>query len=113
MQLTIEQLADNVTRAVLAGRLDVAGAAAVDLRLNAIAGSGRPTIVDLTQVEFLSSMGIRTLLVCAKANKLKGGRLVLLGPPPLVALVLQTSGIDRVISVHHDIEAAISAVTAS
>jgi anti-anti-sigma regulatory factor len=59
MELLIEQLGP-LTKAVPVGRWDVIGAAAIDLRLSALAGSGRSLIIDMTQVSFLSSMGIRS-----------------------------------------------------
>ena len=82
MELQIGALSDTVTKAAPIGRWDVVGAAAIDLRLSALAGSGRSVIIDLTQVSFLSSMGIRSILMSAKAVKLRGAKLVLLSPEP-------------------------------
>jgi len=112
MELRVEKLSGNVARVVLTGRLDAQGAAAIDRRLSEIAGSGRPVILDLAAVSFLSSMGIRSLVVSARASKLKGGKLVLLSPVDYVASVLKTSAIDRVIPTFDDLEQAVAAVTA-
>jgi anti-anti-sigma factor len=111
MELRIEALADGITRAIPEGHWDVKGAAEIDLRLSAVTGSGRPIILDLTQVSYLSSMGIRAIVMGAKASRLRGGKLVLLAPAANVEQVLTIAGIDTLVSIYHDIEAAILAVT--
>ena len=112
MEMTIETVADGVTKVNLAGRLDIAAAQQIDLQFNVIAGSQRKVIVDLEQVPFLASMGIRTLLIGAKTMKSKGGRMALLRPPLDVEKVLIASGTDTLIPIVHDLESAISSVSA-
>jgi anti-sigma B factor antagonist len=111
MELRVEQLAGNVTRAIPVGRWDIGGAAEIDLRLSAISGSGRPVIIDVAEVSYLSSMGIRSIVMCAKANRLKGGRLVLSSPAPNVEAVLTAAGIDTLVPIYHDLDAATLAVS--
>jgi anti-anti-sigma factor len=111
MELRIEALAYGITRAIPEGHWDVKGAAEIDLRLSAVTGSGRPIILDLAQVSYLSSMGIRAIVMGAKASRLRGGKLVLLAPAANVEQVLTIAGIDTLVPIYHDIEAAILAVT--
>ncbi len=110
MDMVVEELAGGITRVALSGRLDIAGAAAIDLRFNAIAGAKAAISVDLTQVTFLASMGIRTLLTGAKASKNRGGKLVVLSPPTMVEKVLETAGIDALIPIFRDEAEALAAV---
>jgi anti-anti-sigma factor len=112
MELDVEQLSAGITRVVPVGRWDVSGAAKIDLRLSVLAGSGRSLIIDLARVDFLSSMGIRSIVMSAKAVSLKRAKLVLLSPGKSVEMVLTTTGIDTVAPIFHDIEAAVAAVTA-
>jgi anti-sigma B factor antagonist len=112
MELRTEQLTGNVTRAMPVGRWDVNGAAQIDLRLSAISGSGRSVIIDFAEVSYLSSMGIRSIVMSAKATRLKGGKVVLLSPDPNVEATLTASGIDTLIPIYHDLDEAMSAVTA-
>jgi anti-anti-sigma factor len=112
MELRIEALVDGITRAIAEGHWDIKGAAEIDLRLSAVTGSGRPIILDLALVSFLSSMGIRAIVMGAKACHLRGGKLVLLAPVGNVQEVLTIAGIDTLVPIYHDIEAAILAVTA-
>lgn len=112
MPIAIQELDGNVTKVVLSGRIDVAGAREIDLPLSVVAGSRRAVVIDLAAVEFMASMGLRSLVVCAKAIIGKRGRVVLLAPQPAVAEVLTVSGIDDLIPIHHDEAAAIAAVGA-
>ena len=110
MQITTEELADGITRVALDGRLDIAGAAAVDLKMNIIAGSARKLLVDLQKVTFLGSMGLRSIVLPARAVHSRGGKVVLFGPDEMVESVLKTSGIDSLLPIHHDLAAAIAAL---
>lgn len=110
MEMMVETLANGVAKINLAGRLDIVGAEAIDLKFQVVSGSRRKVIVDLEQVSFLSSMGIRTLVIGAKAVSANGGSMVLLKPPPDVEKALTTAGIDIVVSILHDLDAAIAAL---
>jgi len=110
MPISTEELEGGITRVILDGRLDIEGAAAVDLPMNVIAGSKKAVIVDLQNVSFLGSMGLRALVAPARAIKGRGGKVVIFGPNELVEKVLKNSGVDTLIPIHHDLQAAIAAV---
>jgi anti-sigma B factor antagonist len=110
MAIAMEELTGGVLRVILDGRLDIEGAAAVDLKMNVIAGSRKAVLVDLQQVSFLGSMGLRALVAPARAIKSRGGKIVLFGPNELVEKVLKTSGIDTLIPVHHELQSALAAL---
>ncbi|MFZ3201461.1 MAG: STAS domain-containing protein [Candidatus Acidiferrales bacterium] len=110
MAIVTEELSGGITKVILDGRLDIEGAAAVDLKMNVIAGSKKAVLVDLQQVSFLGSMGLRALLAPARAIKSRGGKIVLFGPNEMVEKVLKTSGIDTLIPVHHELESALAAL---
>ena len=110
MQISIEELEGGVTRVVLDGRLDIAGAQDIDLKMNVIAGSKRAVLVDMEKVSFIGSMGLRTLVAPAQAIKGKGGKIVLFGPNEMVEKVLISSAIDTVIPIHHEFQSAVAAL---
>lgn len=110
MPISTEELEGGVTKVVLQGRLDIEGAAAVDMRMNVIAGTSNAVVVDLQQVTFLGSMGIRALTIPAHVIKGRGGKIAIFGPNELVEKVLRAGGVDRVIPIHHDLQNAIAAV---
>lgn len=110
MPISTEELEGGITRVILDGRLDIEGAAAVDLRMNVIAGSKKAVLIDLQKVSFLGSMGLRALVAPARAIKGRGGKVVLFGPNEMVEKVLKTSGVDTLIPVHHELQSAINAL---
>ena len=110
MGFATEELAGGITKVVLDGSLDIAGAAAIDLRMNVIAGASKAVLVDLRQVSFIGSMGLRALVQPARAVLSRGGKMVIFGPQELVEKVLTTSGIDTMIPVFHDFDAAVAAL---
>ncbi len=112
MRLETETVAPGVTKVNLHGRMDIAGAGAIDLHFNVLTGSQRALIIDLTEVEFMASMGLRTLIVGARTVASKRGRMVLLSPRAGVEEVLVTSGTDTVIDIVRTLEEAILAVSA-
>jgi anti-anti-sigma factor len=108
--ISTEELAGGITKVVLDGSLDIAGAAAIDLRMNVIAGASKALLVDLRQVSFIGSMGLRALVAPARAIIGRKGKMVIYGPTDLVEQVLKTSGIDTMIPIHHDYQAALAAL---
>ena len=110
MKITEEELPGGITKVILDGRLDIEGAAAVDLSMKVIAGSHKAVLVDLQAVAYLGSIGLRSLVMPARAIKSRGGKVVLFGPNEMVEKVLKTSGIDTLIPVHRDLQTALAAL---
>jgi stage II sporulation protein AA (anti-sigma F factor antagonist) len=110
MEMLVEDIDRGVTNVILRGRLDTAGANSIDLKFNAVAGAKRAVVVDLSNVNLLTSLGIRVLLLGARAVKSKGGKLVLLSPDSNVRAVLEAARTDTVIPIFDDRNAAIAAV---
>jgi anti-sigma B factor antagonist len=108
VQLSIEELEGDVTKVVLDGRLDIAGAQIVDLKLNVIAGSKKFVLVDTQKLSFLGSMGLRTIVTMARAIKSRGGKMVIYGPNPDVEKVLTSSGVNTMLPIVHDYPSALA-----
>jgi stage II sporulation protein AA (anti-sigma F factor antagonist) len=113
LELSATQIEGGVTLIELRGRLDIQGAAAIQLEFNATASSRTALVVDITAVDYVSSLGIRMLLAVGKEIAARHGKMALLRPQPAVAGVLHTAGIDRLIPVYETREAAIKAVMAA
>ena len=110
MQLTIEELDGGITKAILDGRLDIEGAAQVDLKMNIVAGSCQLLLLDMQKVTFLGSMGLRSILVPAQTVHRRGGKAVVFGPIPIVEEVFKASMVDTLIPIHHDLPSALEAL---
>lgn len=82
------------------GRLDGITAAATEKEILALLVDGVSLVsIDLSALDYVSSAGLRVLLVSAKAAKAKGGKLVLLSPKPAILEVLTISGFDKILEV--------------
>lgn len=112
MLITLEDIGEKAVKVDLVGRMDVDGSEQMDLQLADLTATAKQSIVvDLSQVTFLASIGIRSLLLNAKALQRRGGAMVLLKPQPMVAKVLTTTGVDALIPMFDDLAAAKAAVS--
>lgn len=112
MNIESENLNDDVRKISLAGRFDIEGAQQIDLRFTGLTANQKAVVVDLAGVNFLASIGIRTLVLAAKAIAQRGGKMVLLNPDGNVTKVLEMAGIDTLIPISRSLEDALSAVRA-
>jgi anti-anti-sigma factor len=102
MNLAVSELNNGITKISLEGRLDVDGALKIDSEFNKIAEEKKNVLVDLSDVTFIASLGLRTLITGAKATATQGGKLVLFNPQPNVEKVLRTSHVDTVMPIIRD-----------
>lgn len=110
MHMQTEAIGEMVTRVRLNGKLDIAGAQAIDLPFSVLVGQNRAIIVDLSGVTFIASMGLRTLIMGAKTVASKRGRIVLFSPTEDVKKVLDDSGTSAILPIYTDIDQAVAAV---
>ena len=104
MTITHEDVSESFRRIVLSGRLDGPGTAEIASKLAALSTTAQHrVVVDLTQVSFLASIGIRAVLSSAKTAQRNGGRMVLfVGGNPAVTKTLEATGIDTLIPMFAD-----------
>ena len=112
MQIDSETLDEGIVKIMLAGRMDVQGTQEIDVKFSAYAARQRAVVVDMSAVDFLASIGIRTLLLTAKAMAQRGGKIVLLNPDPNVTHILEMAGIDTLIPILRSLEDARIAASA-
>jgi anti-sigma B factor antagonist len=99
---------DTLTHIALSGRLDVQGVHEIELKLTShTTPRKRPAIVDLSEVEFIGSLGIGMLLTAARALRNHGVGMVLLSPQNRVEQVLRASSIDQVIPITSKVDDAL------
>jgi anti-anti-sigma factor len=82
------------------GRIDALTAPALEAQLLALQRDHPGTIiVDLTHVTYLSSSGLRVLLLAQRRQQRLGGSMIFCQPSARVLLVLQMAGFDRLLGV--------------
>jgi anti-anti-sigma factor len=112
MEIRVIESSDGLRRLALSGRLDLAGTEAIETRFAALTAGARQTaIVDLREVTFLASLGMRMLVSSARTLVSSGARLVLLGPQPAVRLALESAGLTSLLPIAGDDGEAVALAT--
>jgi anti-anti-sigma factor len=109
MKITISEHEPGVRRINLSGRIDTVASDSLGLQFTtAVAMEKALVIVDLSGVDFMASLGIGIIVRAHNSLKLRGGKMVLLNPQPVVALVLEKTAIHTVIPIVHTIDEALA-----
>ena len=91
---------DDVVRFELNGRLDAAGADQIEAPLTASVRKGdRNVLIDLADVPFVGSLGIRVLVMAARILQRAGRTMVLTGVQPQVMDVFETVSLGELIPI--------------
>jgi anti-anti-sigma factor len=105
MQITEVHLDDRITHVAMAGKLDVAGMHAVDVKFHGYtAARRRPTLVDVSGLEMVTSLGMGMFMSCARSLQRFGARMVLLNPQPQVEEAMKAVGLDQGIPIVRSVE---------
>lgn len=105
-----QEEAGDVVIVKLAGRLDSSAAQPAEESFARVLASGTPRLaIDMSKLEYISSAGLRVLLVVAKKVQQANGKVVLFGLVPNVREVFSISGFDRIFSIQPEAAAAVAA----
>ena len=102
--------ADTWSVLTVAGELDVVGAP--ELRqhvINAVRSGAHHLVLDLTGVAFVDSFGLGVLIGALKRVRLLDGDLKLVVTEARVRRVLEVCDLDRVFTLHTDLDGALAA----
>lgn len=103
MELKVVQGDAVLTRIALSGKLDVEGEEQIGEEFRQLMDSrGTSFLVDMSEVTYLASLGIRLLFAGAKSLAAQGKKMVVLKPQPMVEETLLNSGTVKLIPVTHD-----------
>jgi anti-anti-sigma factor len=109
MKLEARETNGEFTCLSLCGRLDLEGTEAIQTEFSAVtSAASRPVVVDMSDVSFLASLGMRMLVSTAKALRRKGLALVLLAPNEVVRDALEVTGLSQLLPVAESETAALS-----
>jgi anti-sigma B factor antagonist len=105
----IEREQNGITIFVLEGRVDSEGAVDLDLALQAATSENKNKLVlNLSQVRYINSAGLRTLADILTQCKESGGDLKLVDLNPKVQRVFQIIGFDKFFSIYPSVENALA-----
>jgi len=113
MKIT-QRVEGDVTVLVPEGWIDTQVAADLDQALqSAVSSSSHNMVVDMSRVEFISSIGLRALAAALGRCREDGGDMKIAGLNERLARVFSIVGFDVLMSVHDTPEAAIAEFSAS
>lgn len=114
MESRVEQIA-NVVIVRIAGRIDHSTApafgAALLPQVESCVGDERKLVVDLAQVNYLSSAGLRVLMIAAKGCRKQNGKIVLAALQPTVHEVFRIGRFDMVLETFPTVRAALNEIS--
>ena len=109
MKMEVADTADGLVNVTLVGRLDTQGVQRIEAPLvESLVPRGARAIVDLSQLEFVCSMGLRMFVTIARDLARNKGKLVLYSPQPWVNMAFTTASLHSIIPVRPDAESAIA-----
>lgn len=116
MEFSSKRFAEVVV-AVPSGKLDHPSAAALEAALRPLiaegAKDGTPLVIDFAGVTYISSMGLRVLMVAAKAMRGHGRRIAAAALAPTVAEIFAIARFNHVLEVFPSVRDALAALSAT
>jgi anti-sigma B factor antagonist len=113
--LDIQQrdLEPNVTVLEFAGRLQLGSdLGSAEHKIRKLVEEGRKNLVfDFSKLESIDSAGLGMVLLMSAITRDAGGQFRLVAPNHRVAAVLKTSRVYEMLSVHADVDAALSSIS--
>jgi len=103
---------DGVCVIAPVGRIDSNTARDAEAALLPKFDDGRPIVVDFAELTYISSAGLRVLLMAAKRSKTSGVPLALSGMAPQVHDVFQVSGFAKLFDIYDASADAVGALSA-
>lgn len=101
----------NVTVVAVTGKLDAVTSPTFEQRVRDTVDAGNHAIVvDLARLDYISSAGLRALLVLAKQVKAKGGKACLAGVTGDVRSVFEMSGFGAIFEIVESVSAGVENV---
>lgn len=102
IELHTQDSGDLITRVALVGMLDLVSVGQIETRfMAATVARGVNTVVDLSQLSFIASMGMGVLVSTYKGLKRKGAKIVLLNPQPDVESALLVARLHDILPIAH------------
>ncbi|MDT5088446.1 MAG: anti-sigma factor antagonist [Mycobacterium sp.] len=103
---------DGVAVLAVRGEIDVASAPAFKSAIaEALEGNPEGLVLNLLEVEFLGSVGVRVLLEAQ--GKIGDGRFAVVARSPAAGRILQLLSLDELLSVHSTVDEALSWMAAA
>ncbi|HHX66204.1 MAG TPA: STAS domain-containing protein [Chloroflexi bacterium] len=88
----------NTCTLSLEGRIDALTAPRVDEQLEALGQTCSTIILDLSDANYISSSGLRVVLLAHRRQRQAGGELILRNVPTRIMQIFRMAGFDRILT---------------
>jgi anti-sigma B factor antagonist len=98
--MTVTSLGEHLLKIGFSGRLDSPGVDKVETQFMAhLMPTGKNAVIDLSAVDFISSLGIRMFVIAAKGARARQAKLALFGVQPQVMRILEAVALQQLMPV--------------
>ena len=98
----------NVTVVTISGRVDSVTAATMDMELGKIVQEHKKIVLDLKNMVYLSSAGVRAIIEASQSAQKSGGGIKLARIPDTVMEVLENVGMMEVLKSYPSVDMAVA-----
>jgi len=110
MELSVKN-EEKGTLVTVTGRMDAVSSPEFEKELARLIDGGNINfVIDLAGLDYISSSGLRSILVTAKKLKGKNGQILLASLQAVVKEVFEISGFSAIIPIHESVEEAMAAL---
>jgi len=107
MNLQFNELENGIRLIKFIGALDLTGSYGIEVEfVRQCQGDNVRVLADLSEVDYISSIGVHMLVNAANSIARRGGKIALLNPQRDVMDVLEIIGIPQIIPIYSDLESA-------
>jgi len=107
MNLQFNELENGIRLIKFIGALDLTGSYGIEVEfVRHCQGDNVRVLADLSEVDYISSIGVHMLVNAANSIARRGGKIALLNPQRDVMDVLEIIGIPQIIPIYSDLESA-------
>ncbi len=102
---------ENATVVSVTGKMDAISSPELEKELSQLMAEGEKAfVVDLGELDYISSAGLRVILATAKRLKEREGKIVLASLKDMVKEVFDISGFSAIIPIYESVESALNQV---
>lgn len=102
---------EKATVVSVTGKMDAVSSPALEKELSQLMAQGeKDFVIDLGELDYISSAGLRVILATAKRLKGKEGKILLASLQDMVKEVFEISGFSAIIPIYESLESALNHV---
>ena len=101
----------NTLKVLVKGRMDAVSASEFTEKMSDWIDQGETNfVIDLAELDYISSSGLRSFIIAAKKLEATNGQMVLAGLKDVVKKVFDISGFSSIFQIYESVEAALEQV---